>query len=339
MKTQEPVQTHLTTTVEVEILDLSFFFRDLYKRRWWILLSGILGLAGAMIYCTQTPTTWISASKLLPTEAKSKGSNLSGLAALAGINIPQQETFEIYYNDILLSTDFLDTLLNVKWSLSKDPTRQLLLTEILGVKVKPSEPDGEGRLRKIMMAKLSKMIFFSTSPKNGLMDLEITAPDPLLARDMNQFLLNMLDRYLRVTKKNKSSENRNFISRNLEEVGSSLSKAEQRLLTFKERNLSISSPGLQLELQRLASEVELNRTIYLELRKQLELAKIDEFKNIDFISILNKPELPVSKSGPKRRVIGLVWTIVGLFLGMMLSLIAGLWERRGIEWVRNLRQN
>ena len=60
---------------------------------------------------------------------------------------------------------------------------------------------------------------------------------------------------------------------------------------FKERNRQISSPALQLELERLAREVEVQKGIYLTLKQQFEMAKIEEVQETSIMRVLDKPRV------------------------------------------------
>ena len=47
-------------------------------------------------------------------------------------------------------------------------------------------------------------------------------------------------------------------------------------------------------------DATLNSTIYVELKKQFELAKIEEIKNITIVNVLDPARAPIRKSRPKR---------------------------------------
>jgi tyrosine-protein kinase Etk/Wzc len=44
----------------------------------------------------------------------------------------------------------------------------------------------------------------------------------------------------------------------------------------------------------------MNSTIFVELKKQYELAKLDEIKNTTVVNILDRASTPIRKSRPKR---------------------------------------
>ena len=102
---------------------------------------------------------------------------------------------------------------------------------------------------------------------------------------------------------------------------SDLDKSEIALKEFNERNRQISSPALQLELDRHEREVEVQKSIYLTLKQQLELAKIEEIQEASIVQILDRPTTPLYPSN-KNLPSSLVFsTIVGLALGVIFSFI------------------
>jgi uncharacterized protein involved in exopolysaccharide biosynthesis len=57
---------------------------------------------------------------------------------------------------------------------------------------------------------------------------------------------------------------------------------------------------LMMEQERFAREVEINSTVFIELKKQLEIAKIEEIKNIPLINVLDPARPPAKKSFSNR---------------------------------------
>ena len=60
------------------------------------------------------------------------------------------------------------------------------------------------------------------------------------------------------------------------------------------------SPNLLLEQGRLMRNIEIQQNVYIELTKQLELAKIDEIKDAPILNIKENAQSPILKEGPKR---------------------------------------
>jgi uncharacterized protein involved in exopolysaccharide biosynthesis len=91
-----------------------------------------------------------------------------------------------------------------------------------------------------------------------------------------------------------------------------LEKSEDKLKAFREKNRRIGdSPQLLLEQGRLMREVEINSTLYEELKKQHEIAKIEEVKNVPIINVMDSARPAGKKEKPKRSSITLAAVVVG----------------------------
>ena len=78
----------------------------------------------------------------------------------------------------------------------------------------------------------------------------------------------------------------------------------------------------QLNRLRLIRDVDVNQEVYVTIKKQLELAKIEESKVRLFINILDKATPPIFKEYPKRFLIIISFTIIGLFISMISLLVS-----------------
>ena len=126
-----------------------------------------------------------------------------------------------------------------------------------------------------------------------------------------------------------------WIGKRLSEVETELHAAEDTLKEFRERNRRvIDSPELLLQQARLERGVTLKSTIFLELKKQYELAKIEEIKKVSIVSVLDHGRVPVKKERPRRARNSAIAFLVTL---LSLSLYSGL-KPRYAERVRGFVQ-
>ncbi len=63
----------------------------------------------------------------------------------------------------------------------------------------------------------------------------------------------------------------------------------------KDHPLRLDTPSIEMMRERLESTVEENRAVYITLRQQFEIAKIDEAKESLLIDILDTTEPAVKK--------------------------------------------
>ena len=91
-----------------------------------------------------------------------------------------------------------------------------------------------------------------------------------------------------------------------------MTSSENKLKEFRERNRQVFAPQLLLEQERLLRDITINGTLYSELRKQYELAKIEEIKNIPVLNVMDPARPNAMKDKPKRSTIVLGTFIISL---------------------------
>ena len=99
---------------------------------------------------------------------------------------------------------------------------------------------------------------------------------------------------------------------------SDLSDSELKLTNFfKKYPLALGNPDLQLQQGRLTREIEENQAVYITLRQQYEIAKIEAEEDKLFINILDTGDVAVRKTKPKRLLI----LLSSIMFGMMSSVL------------------
>ena len=125
-----------------------------------------------------------------------------------------------------------------------------------------------------------------------------------------------LDDFLRTKKTTNAGNQREFIETRLEEVKRDLTSSENKLKEFRERNRQVFAPQLLLEQERLLRDITINGTLYSELRKQYELAKIEEIKNIPVLNVMDPARPNAMKDKPKRSTIVLSTFFLSFFVAV-----------------------
>jgi uncharacterized protein involved in exopolysaccharide biosynthesis len=70
---------------------------------------------------------------------------------------------------------------------------------------------------------------------------------------------------------------------------------------FREQERCVGdSPELLLGQEQLLYDLQFKSTAMIQLKKQHELAKIEEIKNIPIVNILDPARAPINKDKPKR---------------------------------------
>tara|TARA_B100001123_G_scaffold445332_1_gene596608 strand:- start:268 stop:1218 length:951 start_codon:yes stop_codon:yes gene_type:complete len=289
---------------------------DLRKRPKTLLRALFTSFVLSLLFYLFTPREFVSHASILPSESQS--SNLSAMTALAsqfGYNMNQSNNpltepnviKEIAKNDNV-SSKILSHIFNSKDEGSKeifyflfpkkdinDPLDMELGKEYLNKKIVNVYQDLE-----------SSIIHFNVTTNNPNLSFEICK---LVFKDT-------IDKINSLNAAN-NTQKLFFLKERNELLKLDLSKKQNALKAFQEKNISSKSPALQLEISKLITEIEIIKSIYMALRSEEESLAVEVNNNNNGIFLINEPYLPIDKSYPKlRNLIFLFLFLNFIFAGM-----------------------
>jgi len=264
------------------------------------------------------------ATVLLP---ENKAGNLGGLAGLAsqfGVNVPTVGAADLsspsLYPELLRSRTFAEKILDKEFYLDKYGKKLSLLAILTHGDKKPIVE--QDQLIANAVDKLNgEILSFDQDLKSTFSVIKVTAEEPIFAKELTDVVLAELEALNRYFKSETVSEKNTFIENRIASVEGELEGSEQALKDFNERNRQISSPALQLEQERLERDVEVQKGIYLTLKQQLELAKIEEVQETSIVQVLDKPQIPIGPSNKSLIFNVLISGVLGIGLGILIGFI------------------
>ncbi|GAB6888159.1 hypothetical protein JCM13304A_16570 [Desulfothermus okinawensis JCM 13304] len=158
----------------------------------------------------------------------------------------------------------------------------------------------------IQEKKLDDIYEVSQDKKTGLITISWESKDPKFAALMLQRVIDELTHYLNEEYETDAKRERLFVEKQLAKAKKELEYWEKQIPTKK---LTLA----EITRERLAAQ-----TVYTELRKQYELAKIAEAKEVINFKVLDPPYIPEKKYKPKRTLICAVTIVTSLFLSIFL---------------------
>lgn len=254
-------------------------------------------------------------------EYGNKNTNLgqiSDLAAIAGVKVGEGAPTEIY-QVLVTSESVLEPVIYKKYSTSeyKDSVN---LIQYFGIKPDNGLPLKLQRRKMFIKAfnKLSKANLATDLDRiTKILNIKVTMPESDLSAVVANNIVESLDNYIRTKRKSYASKQIFYIEKRLAQVKDSLSIAENKLKNFREENRLVASPALLLEQGRLLRNVEIMEAVYIELNKQLEIAKIDEIKETPVLNVKELAKDPVIKAGPKRGIIFIILMFTSILLSAL----------------------
>jgi uncharacterized protein involved in exopolysaccharide biosynthesis len=152
--------------------------------------------------------------------------------------------------------------------------------------------------------------------KNGLITVLVLMQEPNLAANIANYIAEFVKEFISFEQKREATRNREFIEDQKSDAKYELENSEEKYVEFKEKYPQTVTPELMMTDIRLRSAIEENRAVYITLRQQYEIAKIEEAKENLFVNILDYAEPAVEKTKPKRILILLLSLLFGTLGGI-----------------------
>lgn len=309
--------------------------RPTWDRRKFILrTAGVIALLTLGVNFL-LPVRYQSTSTILPETEKSKLSALSqfaGVAQLAGVGLPGSEIARLY-PAMVASETVLEPVILRKYRTAAF-TEEVDLIQYFEFSEDTPQENMDKALRKIR-----DLLSSAVEARTGIVTVTLEMPEASLASDVLNAIVAEVDRFMRMKKAGNATEQLRWIEQRLPEVADELRAAEDTLKAFRERNRRVlDSPQLMLEQDRLLREVTVKSTIVVELKKQYELAKIDEIKNLTIVNVLDPARPAVRKERPRRALNTILAFLAGLVAASAWVLVDASQGERLRAFVRSLRR-
>ena len=298
------------------------------KKRFKLLIGVTLStttLAALYVFLLAQPV-YIATAKLIPTGDDNSISNIQGLASQFGFALPMQSgssiSFADIYPEIVKSRKLTRILLDRKFNTRKYGQNQTLLAIL--ERQKRLEKYGSDERFKRASKILQDNINVSKARLTSIITLEVGAFEPDLSAALATVIISESDKLQRQFKTHQVAEKRSFIEGRIKDGKAELEAAQEDLKKFRERNRQVQySPALMLEEERLATETEAKKGIFITLKEQYELAKIEEVEEGATVQVLDEPIAPYKKSSPK--------VLLSLFLALFIGLGSAILFALGME--------
>jgi len=287
-----------------DAVDIYQWFTLFWTNRRTFLLVTSLSLIVGIIVSLIMPKQYTAVATILPPQvADSKfASVLGNMSGIAGEMLGSGDMMSKVYPDIAKSRNILIKVLDAPYEDGRS-YREVLQGQY---KFKRNIED------KLITLLKKNSIEASVYSKTSIVTISVTLCNPEIAAALANEILIQMDVFFKYQFRSVASSQRAMIEQRLVEVSDSLRIAEDQLLRFRENNRTTSlSPTLQINERRLVREVEINNAMYIELTRQLELAKISELQLKPVINVLDNAVPPINKSKPSRKAIVSIFGIVG----------------------------
>jgi uncharacterized protein involved in exopolysaccharide biosynthesis len=257
-----------------------------------------------------------SAKVLIPKEMGTGG--LSQLVNQFGGSMPQLSESNLSNSNLL--PELLDSRTFKEQILSKSFITKKFGKEMKLLDILSAEPNDKRQIA-IASGALSNIIELENNQNSQFTIITITTEEALFSKILAEAVIENLLELNRFFKIKSIEEKIKYIQNRIKIVKNDLELYEKELKDFNAQNRQISSPALQLQLDRFNREVEVKKGIFLTLKQQLEITKIEEFQKATVLQILDYPNIPLFPSNKKLKISLVLALLTGLIIGVITGFI------------------
>ena len=287
----------------------------LHRRTFVIITAAITILATTSLMLQ--PRKFSAQVTILPGTQAETPNLLGQVASFAGLSLGEENSLAQLYGQIIRSDRLLASTLDRDWPYHGHDA-PVSLYEILGIADSKAEA-GPRERHRLLRTLRNDVVSFFRDERTGYMILSVAVPrDPQLAADLANFLATKLEDIDRAIRLERADEHLDFVSSRLVEVQAGLDAAANALTTFLNENRAYTaSPALLQRHGELEREVSAQTSIWIELRRQVELAEIDRHKESGVFTVLDAATPPLRKTSPKLATSLAIGIALGLFMSFV----------------------
>lgn len=258
------------------------------------LLAGLVSLVLPSVYTAETTVTPVASSS--GSMGSSALASLAGLAGQLGVSTGGGASLSPdFIANVLKSREVLSATLESRFRDRAAGGKETPLLDILRVK-------GGTELARVNQGvrQLGASVQTKVDRPTGIVTLIVKARDPVLAADIANQMLVLLNRFNLERRQSQSREQARFTRERMTEAAGELRQAEAAQLRFLQANREYQgSPVLEFEASRHQRAVDLKQEVYVSLVKAYDEARISEVRDTPLITTIDSAVAPNKRSAPR----------------------------------------
>jgi len=344
----------LENKVEEDEIDLLSIIKRLFEKKRFILKILFVFIVLGLLVAITSPKVYTAGSTIVPQVATKGGGSLSGLASMVGINLGDmgggKELSPNVYPKIVNNVKFLKELMYTRFKFDKIDTKISLLDfytnpdyrkssvigsikkytiGLPGLAIKAIKGKEEKKIKtsgdneyfvlstqeNICKNILKSLITINLDKKEGYITLSVDMPEANLAAQVALRVQQLLEEYIIEFKIKKAKNQYNNISRMFEEAKDQYDASQVKYAKYLDANKDMSSALAKTRGEQLKNEFDLAATLYKSLAQQKVRAEVKLREDTPVLTIVEPVVVPNEKTSPKRGLIMVAFTFLGLIFG------------------------
>ena len=259
-------------------------------------------------------------------EDQSEGSNLSafsGMANMIGIDMGASATSSFNQQNIielLKSRKIIERTLNNTCKI--EGKSDLLINHYIRINNLITDSSTINLSSNYYNDSITRIVWFRIidrdmdilfqNDKANILDLSFESLNAELAKNFTEIVIDEMSEMYIDHQTEKSRNTLNNLYNRSDSIFKDLKISERNFAKVKDNNMRVMTASGRLEELQYMREVEILQAVYLELRKNIELAHMSVLNETPLIQIVDKPVLPLENINRS----DLFWIVIFTFLGV-----------------------
>ncbi len=339
--------------VQEDSFDYVALLKGLWAGRKTIIITFCVFVVLGLVAALTMKRTYSVTTVMFPQLSSKSNSSLSSLASLAGVNLNQSTAGEIpalAYPQIVNSVPYRLELIHTPLHYEKvaQPVSMLeYATEyarpsvfgvvkkytiglpgvILGALRKdkeltlPADAGEEGEKPLVLtkdeqkvLESLSQCISLSMDKKEGYLTLSVIGSEPLQTAELALKAQQLLQEEVTRLGTEKAQSELEYIQARYEEIKAEAESYQTALAAATDRSQDLASNRSRIARDRIQSKYTLANSIYNDMARQLEMAKMQVKKDTPVYTILQPVVVPSKPSNSRAKTLAM-WIFMGIVVG------------------------
>ena len=322
--------------------------RVVWQERKRVFVTMVISIGLGIITAFVLTPEFRSEARIMPEMTNGSGDifkRLASVAGFAGMDFAEAEGLDAVrpdlYPNVLQSTPFVLYLINQpvittdgqrstvgKFLLPDDPG--WVLKRLFSVNKKAdssypvrNKPDGPVRLsarQRDLADEISERVSAKLDTRSGIITITAIMPDANVAAAVAHLAMDYLTQYVTSYRTGKARQDLHFYTQRLNEARQRYQAAQFNVFQYNDQHKYYVVQAATMNKQRLEAELSISQTVYTELSRQFEQAKLKVQERTPVFKVLEPAQVPLKRVSPKRTLLVLFCAALGLVLGTLYAL-------------------
>ena len=178
---------------------------------------------------------------------------------------------------------------------------------------------------KVLKA-VSESVSLSVDKKEGYITLNVVGSEPIQTAELAMKAQQLLQEEITRFRIEKSQSELEYIQARYDEMKAEAESYQEQLARITDKTQNVTTTKDRIEHDRIQSKYNTANSIYSELSKQLEQAKLQVKRDTPVLTVIQPVTVPDRPSNSRAKTL-IVWTFLGFVLGCGIVLGKNYWPK------------